>query len=172
MTDIFVSLSQALFQCGSIETPCSFGRGGWKEAHLKRESDDATPLGCFPIRYGYFRPDRLEHPESALDFKPLTKDAGWCDESSHITYNQPVTHPFPARAEHLWREDHVYDLILVIGHNDAPVQPGFGSAIFIHIAREGDEGLKPTRGCIAVQQEPLLKTIALIGPGSFIHINA
>ena len=33
------------------------------------------------------------------------------------------------------RDDSVYDLILVIGHNDDPVRPGLGSAIFVHIAQ-------------------------------------
>jgi L,D-peptidoglycan transpeptidase YkuD (ErfK/YbiS/YcfS/YnhG family) len=35
----------------------------------------------------------------------------------------------------MWREDHLYDLVLVLGYNDDPVVPGKGSAIFLHLAR-------------------------------------
>jgi len=172
MMDIQVTLSQGRFQCGHITTACSFGRGGWKEAHLKREGDDATPLGRFPLRYAFFRADRLERPKTALDIRPLSPQDGWCDDITHEAYNVPVTHPFPASAEHLWRDDHVYDLILVIGHNDDPVTAGFGSAIFIHVARQGENGPMPTRGCIALDLEPLIETLSLVGPGSHIQISA
>ena len=45
--------------------------------------------------------------------------------------------PYPASAEHLWRDDHVYDIVAVIGFNDDPVMPGKGSAIFLHLAQAG-----------------------------------
>jgi L,D-peptidoglycan transpeptidase YkuD (ErfK/YbiS/YcfS/YnhG family) len=55
--------------------------------------------------------------------------------------------PFEASHERLWREDHLYDLVGVLGWNDDPPRPGRGSAIFLHLARP-DFG--PTEGCIAL----------------------
>jgi L,D-peptidoglycan transpeptidase YkuD (ErfK/YbiS/YcfS/YnhG family) len=65
-------------------------------------------------------------------------------------YNQPVKLPYPASAERLWRDDHVYDLVVVLGHNDDPPVAGLGSAIFLHLARDGYPG---TEGCVALARE-------------------
>ncbi len=47
----------------------------------------------------------------------------------------------------LWREDGLYDVVGVLGWNDAPVQRGRGSAIFLHVARPD---FAPTEGCVAL----------------------
>jgi L,D-peptidoglycan transpeptidase YkuD (ErfK/YbiS/YcfS/YnhG family) len=47
----------------------------------------------------------------------------------------------------MWRDDPLYDLVLVLNHNDRPRRRGAGSAIFVHVARPGYE---PTAGCIAL----------------------
>ena len=41
----------------------------------------------------------------------------------------------------------LYDVVGVLGWNDAPVQRGRGSAIFLHVARSD---YAPTEGCIAL----------------------
>ncbi len=48
-------------------------------------------------------------------------------------------------------------MVVVLGHNDDPVAPGAGSAIFLHVARP-DFG--PTEGCVAVRREDLLAILA------------
>ena len=53
-------------------------------------------------------------------------------------YNQPVRLPYPASAEPLWRDDRVYDLIVVLGYNDDPVVAGAG---FGHLPASGAAGL-------------------------------
>jgi len=65
--------------------------------------------------------------------------------------------PHPARCEDLWRSDGVYDLIVVLGWNDAPVERGRGSAIFLHLARPG---YAPTEGCVAVAEADLRAVLA------------
>ena len=55
--------------------------------------------------------------------------------------------PYPARHERMWREDGLYDLVVVIGYNTDPPVAGRGSAIFLHVARPD---FAPTEGCIAV----------------------
>ena len=57
-----------------------------------------------------------------------------------------------------WRAA-LYDLVVVIGHNDDPVVPGAGSAVFLHVARD-DWG--PTAGCIAFKREDLLTILAQV----------
>jgi L,D-peptidoglycan transpeptidase YkuD (ErfK/YbiS/YcfS/YnhG family) len=42
---------------------------------------------------------------------------------------------------------------VVLGHNDDPPVPGMGSAIFLHVAREG---YTPTEGCVALTREDLV----------------
>ena len=100
----------------------------------KREGDMATPEGCFPLRRLLYRPDRESAPESGLPAAAIERDDGWCDDPADPFYNRPVTLPYPARAEALWRDDRLYDLLIVLGHNDDPVRPGAGSAIFLHLA--------------------------------------
>jgi L,D-peptidoglycan transpeptidase YkuD (ErfK/YbiS/YcfS/YnhG family) len=135
----------------------------------KREGDHATPAGTFPLVQAFFRPDRLVPPLTALPLDPLERNMGWVDAPDDPRYNTLVTLPYPASAEALWRADGVYDLIVVIGYNTAPVTPGKGSAIFLHVARPDFSG---TEGCIAVAQEVLLRLLGLLGPGSTITIDA
>jgi L,D-peptidoglycan transpeptidase YkuD (ErfK/YbiS/YcfS/YnhG family) len=68
----------------------------------------------------------------------------------------------------MWREDDLYDALVVIGYNMEPVVPGAGSAIFLHIATPD---FAPTAGCVAVRREILLRLLPLLGPGSQIAIT-
>ncbi len=68
----------------------------------------------------------------------------------------------------MWRDDHLYDLVVVLGYNDDPVVSGLGSAIFLHVA---SPEYSPTEGCIALAKEDLLTVLADITPGSDIRIE-
>ena len=61
--------------------------------------------------------------------------------------------PHPARHERLWRSDPSYDVVGVLGWNDAPVERGRGSAIFLHVATPD---YQPTAGCVALALSDLL----------------
>lgn len=153
----------------AFRTRCALGRAGVIEAAQKREGDLATPLGRFPLREVWFRPDRIAPPpRTGLACRPLTPAMGWCDDPEDARYNQHVTLPYPARCEQLWREDHVYDLLVVLGYNDAPVQKGRGSAIFWHLAQPD---FRPTEGCVAIAREPMLEILAQLAPGAEIEIR-
>ena len=134
---------------------CALGRGGVRAD--KREGDGATPAGSFPLRRVMYRADRLAAPETALPVRALGHDDGWCDDPEHPAYNRPVTAPFAARHERLWRDDALYDVVVELGFNDDPVEVGRGSAIFLHRARPG---YGPTEGCVTLALEDLL---ALLG---------
>ena len=146
---------------------CALGRGGVRVD--KREGDGATPLGCFPLRRVLYRADRIARPETGLPATPLDPHLGWCDDPADTAYNTPVRLPYSAGHERLWRDDALYDLIVVIGYNDDPVEPGRGSAIFLHVARSD---FAPTEGCIAVRLADLSELLRACRPNTRIVVDA
>ena len=151
--------------------PAAFGKGGAIAAHEKREGDGATPLGVWPIRAALLRPDRLAAPATRLPWRWLRPEDGWSDGVDDPAYNRPVRLPHAYSAEHLWRDDHVYDLIIVLGHNDSPPQAPLGSAIFWHCTHS-DSGpdRRPTEGCVAIDRPVLARWLDLLAPGDAITI--
>jgi L,D-peptidoglycan transpeptidase YkuD (ErfK/YbiS/YcfS/YnhG family) len=160
-------MSDGRFDLGGRWTQCALGKGGVIPAADKREGDGCSPLGVWPIRRLLYRPDKLEAPKTLLPVEALSPDDGWCDAPMDRAYNRPVKLPYPASAEAMWREDGVYDLVLVLAHNDDPPIPLMGSAIFLHVARSHFE---PTEGCVALQAWDLLELIAKAEPASAIAI--
>ena len=143
--------STGLLRLADRDLRCVLGEAGISAA--KQEGDGATPCGVLRLRRVFYRADRLPPPAcGALPREPIAPEDGWCDDPGHAQYNQRVRLPHDARHERLWREDGLYDLLAVLGHNDDPVQRGRGSAIFLHIA-SGDE--KPTKGCVALRRDDL-----------------
>ena len=113
---------------------CVLGNGGTK---LKKvEGDGATPVGRWPLLYVLYRPDRIAKPITGLPVKALKPFDGWCDDPTHASYNKFITKPFGASHEVLWRNDDIYDLIVVLGYNTDPIVRGRGSAIFLHLAKK------------------------------------
>jgi len=134
----------------------------------KREGDGATPVGRYAFRRILFRPDHGAAPHTRLPVSAIETDDGWCDAPNDPSYNRPVKLPHPASAERLWRDDALYDIVVVLGHNDAPVVAGNGSAIFMHLARD-DGG--PTEGCVGLARADLLALLAALAPGDEIEIS-
>jgi L,D-peptidoglycan transpeptidase YkuD (ErfK/YbiS/YcfS/YnhG family) len=143
------------FGTGTETFRAALGFGGIRAD--KREGDGATPVGLLPLREVLYRADRIPAPNSAVPVRPLAPSDGWCDDPAHPAYNRPIRLPTAARAEALWRDDASYDIIGVLGWNDDPVQPGRGSAIFLHVARPD---FAPTEGCIALAPDVLRHVIA------------
>src|ERR1700761_2228322 len=111
------------------------------------EGDGITPRGTFPIREVFYRADRVKNLQIALPLWNL---------------------PYPANAENMWREDHLYDVVAVIGFNDDPVYPGKGSAIFLHYAKPD---YTPTAGCVALARDDLLAALEQFQPGDVVRIG-
>jgi L,D-peptidoglycan transpeptidase YkuD (ErfK/YbiS/YcfS/YnhG family) len=55
----------------------------------------------------------------------------------------------------------------VIGHNDDPVVPGKGSAVFLHLARSD---YAPTDGCVAFARADFIALLEAMGPTTNIVI--
>ncbi len=146
----------------------SFGKSGWAAAADKREGDGKTPLGLWPIRAALIRPDRLPAPQTRLPWRFVRETDGWSDAVDDPAYNRPVAIPHPHSHERLWREDHAYDIIIVLAHNDSPPIPGLGSAIFWHV-RQGDG--RPTEGCVATDRAVLARWLDAMAPGDAIRVD-
>jgi L,D-peptidoglycan transpeptidase YkuD (ErfK/YbiS/YcfS/YnhG family) len=116
-----------------------------------------------------YRPDRLYPPETALPVAPIDPADGWCDDPEDpANYNRPVTKPYAGSHEDLWRDERVYDLIVVLGFNDDPPVAGAGSAIFLHVARDG---FAPTAGCVALAPEALHILVGQLRPESQVAVR-
>ena len=69
----------------------------------------------------------------------------------------------------MWRDDHLYDIVVVVGYNDDPVVAGKGSAIFLHLARAN---YAPTAGCVALALPDLLEALAQLTPNDKLIVAA
>lgn len=165
MSVIRVDTGAGRLSFGEIEIPCTIGRGGTCVATDKREGDGCTPLGLWPIRGVLLRPGKVEPEGIRLPWRWVREGDGWSDDPADPAYNRPVHLPRPFSAENLLRDDEAYDVIVVLGHNDAPPVPGQGSAIFFHLS----EG-RPTAGCVAVERDDMLRLLPLLAPGDGLEI--
>lgn len=152
---------------GNLRFPCALGRRGRRT--IKRETDGASPIGKWPLRKIYYRRDRLKRPFTALPLQSLRREDGWCDAPRDRNYNRHVNHPYHASAEHLWRQDDLYDIIVILGHNDLPRIKGMGSAIFLHVA---GNGYQPTEGCISLKKAHLIRLLTQLKCGVFLQISS
>ncbi|WP_439499327.1 L,D-transpeptidase family protein [Bosea sp. (in: a-proteobacteria)] len=141
---------------GSSVFPCALGRSGLVVAGAKREGDGGTPRAILPLRRIFYRADRMPRLSTALSARAITPRDAWCDDRTDRRYNTLIDRPPGEAEERLAREDHLYDVIVELGWNDAPVIRGRGSAIFWHLARPG---FTPTAGCVAVERHVFRKLL-------------
>ncbi|MBT4146478.1 MAG: hypothetical protein HOE45_06300 [Gammaproteobacteria bacterium] len=101
----------------------------------------------------------------------LLREDGWCDDPSDTAYNKAVMLPYHASAEALWRDDDLYDVLVVLGHNDSPALPGKGSAIFMHVAKDlDDKDYLGTEGCVSLRKTHLLELLPALTPETSLLI--
>lgn len=171
MSDLVVTAdapgaTQGWAEIGGRKFRCALGRGGI--VIDKREGDGGTPVGSFPLRRLFVRADKGTTPKAPVPVAITTKDDGWCDAPEHPDYNSYVTLPFAASHEKMWLDSDVYDLVLVIGHNDDPPVPYKGSAVFVHLARPE---YTPTEGCIAFDRADLEIILATLKPDDRVVVR-
>ena len=143
---------------------CCIGKKGLNSN--KKEGDYSTPKGLFNLKKLYFRKDRIGTPKCGINKKVIKKEMAWCDNPSHKRYNEEIKTHNKNFKENLYREDHKYDYIITISHNERKI-PGKGSAIFIHLT----DDYKPTAGCISLKKKDFEILLKLINKKTKIRIG-
>jgi L,D-peptidoglycan transpeptidase YkuD (ErfK/YbiS/YcfS/YnhG family) len=163
--------SRGVLRFGRRRFACALGQAGSRAD--KREGDLATPKGEFPLRRVLYRADRMAAPATQLPLQSLDPKDGWCDAPLDPAYNRQVKLPYGASAEKLWRDDALYDVIVVLGHNDDPPVANMGSAIFLHVAglHGSEPDYAPTEGCVALSLTDLLEVLRSADANSKILID-
>jgi L,D-peptidoglycan transpeptidase YkuD (ErfK/YbiS/YcfS/YnhG family) len=158
---------------GNWQVPCAIGRGGACAADAKREGDGCTPLGRWPVRAALFRPSRASPPPGfALPWRWTSPGDGWSDDPADPAYNRPVRLPHRFSTETLQRDDMLYDVVLVMGHNDTPPVAGAGSAIFFHLWNEAKLPQdRSTEGCVAIARSDMHALLPMLVPGMVVEIG-
>ena len=85
----------------------------------------------------------------------------WCEDPADRRYNRPFRRSANEPGDRLWRDDHLYDLVIEIYHNTRPRVAGRGSAVFVHVARPDRSG---TAGCVALDAEGSARLLGRLGP--------
>jgi hypothetical protein len=135
-----------------------------REGPTKREGDLRSPAGVFSLGvvHGYAAgPGPLRLP-----YKQASADQRCVDDPSSRFYNQIVSLTGNEQAwrsaEHMLRDDGIYEFALDIEHNKSPVASGHGSCIFAHVW-SGPE--LPVTGCTALAKRDLQTLLQWLAPG-------
>jgi L,D-peptidoglycan transpeptidase YkuD (ErfK/YbiS/YcfS/YnhG family) len=114
--------------------------------------------------YGY----AAQEPGSRLPYTPAGADLRCVDDARSAHYNQILDEaPGWRSAEHMRRDDDLYELALVIEHNRTPVVPGHGSCIFVHVWQDANT---PVTGCTAMDKADLRALVAWLRPNAALLV--
>jgi D-aminopeptidase len=134
------------------------------EGPQKREGDGKSPAGVFDLRLatGYAKTAPFG---TRLPYREATATLRCVDDAKSAHYNrladEAKTKKDWSSAEDMRRKDDLYRLLVWVSHNDAPVVPGGGSCIFLHL-REGPDST--TSGCTAFEREPMERLLRWLDP--------
>jgi L,D-peptidoglycan transpeptidase YkuD (ErfK/YbiS/YcfS/YnhG family) len=158
--------SRGVLLVGPHTLPVVLGRAGI--AANKREGDGSTPRGRFRLIRLWWRPDRRPPPSTALPVRRIDRALAWCENPADRRYNRPFRRSANEPGDRLWRDDHLYDLVIEISHNARPRVAGRGSAVFMHVARPDRSA---TAGCVALDAKGLRRLLGRLGPSTRIEIG-
>jgi L,D-peptidoglycan transpeptidase YkuD (ErfK/YbiS/YcfS/YnhG family) len=147
---MLIKLKKKFIYFNKYKIKCAVGKRGI--TRRKIEGDNKTPAGIFKFNSIFYRKDRIKKINTALRKNIIKKNMGWCDDTSSKYYNKLIKLPSNFRAEKLWLNENIYDVVIVINYNTKPVVKKKGSAIFLHIAKIN---YTSTRGCVAVSKKDM-----------------
>ena len=130
----------------------------------KREGDGRSPAGVFDLRL-LLGHDAAAPAGTRLPYRESTPTLRCVDDAASRHYNALAEDPGEARdwrsAEEMRRKDDLYRLVVWVGHNDAPVEPGAGSCIFLHLRAAASD---TTSGCTAFDAAPFEALLRRLDP--------
>jgi L,D-peptidoglycan transpeptidase YkuD (ErfK/YbiS/YcfS/YnhG family) len=135
------------------------GRSGLSTTH--HEGDGSSPAGVFTLTQAF---GLLSDPGSQLPYRQAGPNDWWVSDASSPFYNTWQVGPpngrwNPAAGEQLAVRGRIaYGYAVVVDYNRAPVVPGAGSAIFVHI------GSTPTSGCVAISRAGMVQLLRWLDP--------
>ncbi|MEM8608100.1 MAG: L,D-transpeptidase family protein [Myxococcota bacterium] len=136
---------------------------------VKREGDGRSPAGAFSIgdAYGY----EADADGVSLLYTRASAELRCVDDPRSRHYNQIVStrevSPDWRSAEHMRREDDLYELTIVVGHNTNDRIAGDGSCIFLHAWIDGNTGMS---GCTAMPREDVEALATWLEPDSAVLV--
>ncbi len=160
------SKTEGLLVAESRAIRCALGRSG---IGIKRgEGDGITPLGAHRLIEAYIRTDSVPIRASHFPLSEINEQDGWCDAVGDANYNRHVNLPYPASYERMKRDDHLYDVVVVMDHNITRRMSVGGSAIFFHLAHDD---YRSTEGCVAISRKDMLWLLPQIGPETVMMVE-
>ena len=136
------------------------------EGLQKREGDGKSPAGVFDLRVvtGY---EKTAPAGTRLPYQQATTTLRCVDDIRSSHYNQLADEAKAKKdwssAEDMRLKDDRYRFVVWVGHNDAPVVPGGGSCIFLHL-RLGPAAT--TSGCAAFEPAPMERLLRWLDPAA------
>lgn len=139
--------------------PAVVGRNG---VDKQREGDGKSPTGIFSFGTAFGtekKPMGVKMP-----YRQTTDHDYWIDDVNSPDYNKWVT--YEGDPKERWNSFEklripAYKYAVVINYNVTNIEPGKGSAIFLHIWQGPNKG---TSGCTAVSEENMLKILKWLDP--------
>lgn len=135
-----------------------------RKGPIKREGDGRSPAGVFAL--GTLRGYAAQAPARAkLEYVAATADQRCVDDPSSELYNRivPKSAGTFRSAEHMKRDDEMYELAIDVEHNRAPITPGHGSCIFMHVWAGPD---KPVTGCTGMAKSDMQVLAGWLAPNA------
>ena len=138
-----------------------------RKNNLKEEGDSTTPMGTVNLVAVLYRNDRIPPPSTHLPSLAIQPHWGWSDDPKATSYNHLVMRPYGYSHEILWRDDSLYDLVVVTSYNWPKAVKTGGSAIFIHQMNFDNNGQpSPTAGCLGLKLKHLIQLVEEATPKS------
>ena len=149
----------------NYKAKCAIGKRGI--GNKTKEGDLITPKGVYKVKYILYRKDRVKKIKTKLKKIVIRKNMGWCNDAQSRQYNKLIKLPSNYSHEKLYKNENIYDIILVLNYNMSPVIKNKGSAIFIHVAKKN---YKKTEGCVALKKNHLIKVLKNLRKNATIRI--
>ncbi len=146
-----------------VGIPTHVGSAGMEPQ--SKDGHPATPMGIFKLPYAF---GTAPNPGGGLQYVQVGSDHWWDGDPKSPTYNTMQVCKKDAcqfdtnESENL--EIPQYKHAVVMGVNDAR-EPGNGAAFFFHTTDGG-----PTAGCVAIEDDALVKVIRWLRPGALMAI--